>query len=370
MEAVAALAPSRPMSSVSNPLDTKPKKPVHQSKGSEDREESALARASFAAFAADSLSEVRAKVPSLYSPAFDLRMLSSEKPLFNLGDDKCENLKEKIVGMYQNMGLLSAFVFAVCVSSLMAEVPDDVHADVKHTFVISQCAGTIALFMSTTATVMFCIMVNELNTNDEVKHWATVMGNSAKFMPVGFFMIGAFFTLFGILVWVFMQCGDVMTGWCIVACGPLLFVLPSLAVRKGAWALLMVHETANAIHKARKPSVVGADEIHATLAKYVLEEKASSVLEIEKDEFVSRVRVGLPAYDEWLATSESARSFEALAKRSFTTMTLKLVERIFDAYAEGQLEKMVGSLPLAELGDVTKTTAAAAGTPAPKTGVV
>ena len=155
----------------------------------------------------------------------------------------------------------------------------------KHTFVISQCAGTIALFMSTTATVMFCIMVNELNTNDEVKHWATVMGNSAKFMPVGFFMIGAFFTLFGILVWVFMQCGDVMTGWCIVACGPLLFVLPSLAVRKGAWALLMVHETANAIHKARKPSVVGAGEIHATLAKYVLEEKASSVLEIEKDEF-------------------------------------------------------------------------------------
>ena len=96
----------------------------------------------------------------------------------------------------------------------------------------------------------------------------------------------------------------------------------------------------------------------------------ASVLEIEKDEFVSRVRVGLPAYDEWLATSESARSFEALAKRSFTTMTLKLVERIFDAYAEGQLEKMVGSLPLAELGDVTKTTAAAAGTPAPKAEVV
>ena len=40
LEAVAALAPSRPMSSVSNPPDTKPKKPVHQSKGSEDREDS------------------------------------------------------------------------------------------------------------------------------------------------------------------------------------------------------------------------------------------------------------------------------------------------------------------------------------------
>ena len=79
------------------------------------------------------------------------------------------------------------------------------------------------------------------------------------------------------------------------------------------------------------------------------------------------------SYKYWansVKTSLASSCVDAMS--SFTTMTLKLVERIFDAYAEDQLEKMVGSLPLAELGDVTKTAAAAAGTPKtrPKTEVV